>query len=46
MKFLNCHVITGSKYHVTFWVGPSHPGSAPYQVLGVMGLVNVEIECF
>ena len=43
MAFLNCYVIAGSKYHVTFWVGPSHPGSAPYQVLGAMGFVNVEM---
>ena len=34
------------KCHVTFWVGPPHPDSAPYQVLGATGLVNVEIKRF
>ena len=35
-------------FHVTmtFWVGPSHPDSATYQVLGTVGLVNVEMKCF
>ena len=30
------------KCHVTFWVPPTHPDSAPYQVLGLMKLVNVD----
>ena len=35
-------------FHVTmtFWVGPSHHDSATYQVLGTVGLVNVEMKCF
>ena len=45
MTFLNCHMITGSKCHVAFSVGPSHPASAPWQVLSAIVLVNVEI-CF
>ena len=43
ITFLNCHVTTGLKCHVTFWVTPPHPESGPYQILGAMGLVNVEI---
>ena len=38
--------ITQLKCHVTFWVGPPHPDSAPYQVLGAMDLLNVEIKRF
>ena len=34
------------KCHVNFWVGPPHPDSATYQVLGVMNLVNVDIKRF
>ena len=41
--FLNYHVTTELKWHVTLWVRPPHPESAPYQVLEVKGLVNVEI---
>ena len=33
--------ITQLKCHVTFWVGPPHPDSASYQVVGAMDLVNV-----
>ena len=40
------HVTTQLKCHVTFWVGPYHPDLAPYQVLGTMDLVNVEIKRF
>ena len=29
-----------------FLDGPPHPESAPYQVLGAMGLVNLEIKRF
>ena len=46
MTFFIFHVTTQLKYHVTFWVGPPHPDSAPYQVLGARGLVNVKIKCF
>ena len=46
MTFFIFHVTTQLKYHVTFWVGPPHPDSAPYQVLGARGLVNVEIKRF
>ena len=41
MTFLNCYVTT--KCPVTLWVEPAHPKSGPYQVLGAMGLGNVEI---
>ena len=40
------HVTTQLKCHVIFWVGPPHPDSAPYQVLGARGLVNVKIKRF
>ena len=40
------HVTTQLKCHVTFWVGPYHPDLAPYQVLGTVDLVNVEIKRF
>ena len=46
MTLLIFDVTTQLKYHVTFWVGPPHPDSAPYQVLGAMGLVIVEIKRF
>ena len=46
MTFFIFHVTTQLKCHVTFWVGPPHPDSAPYQVLGARGLVNVEIKRF
>ena len=42
MIFLKYHVTTELKWHVTLWVWPPHPDSAPYQ--GVMGLANVEID--
>ena len=41
--FLNYHVFTELKLHETLWVRPPHLESAPYQVLGVKDLVNVEI---
>ena len=44
MTFFIFDVTTQLKCHVTFWVGLPHPDSAPYQVLGTMGLVNVEIK--
>ena len=44
--FLIFQVTTQLKCHVTFWVGPPHPDSAPKQVLGAMGLVNKEINRF
>ena len=34
------------KCRVTFWMSPPHPDSAPYQVLGLMNLVDVDIKCF
>ena len=34
------------KCHVTFWMSPPHPDSAPYQVLGLMNLVDVDTKCF
>ena len=46
MTFLIFHVTIQLKCHVIFWVGPPHPDSAPYQVLGARGLVNVEIKRF
>ena len=46
MTVLIFHVITQLKCHVTFWVGPPHPDSEPYQVLGAVGLVDVEIKRF
>ena len=46
MTVLIFQVTTQLKRHVTFWVGPPHPDSAPYQVLGTMGLMNVEIKRF
>ena len=46
MTFLIFHVTTQLKCHVIFWVGPPHPDSAPYQVLGAKVLVNVEIKRF
>ena len=46
MRFFIFHVTTQLKCHVTFWVGSPHPDSAPYQVLGARGLVNVEIKRF
>ena len=46
MTFLIFHVTAQLKFHVTFWVGPPYPESAPYQVLGTMGLVGVEIKRF
>ena len=46
MTFLIFHVTSQLKYHVTFWVEPPHPDSAPYQVLGLMNLVNVDIKRF
>ena len=46
MILLIFDVTTQLKYHATFWVGTPHPDSAPYQVLGAMGLVIVEIKRF
>ena len=46
MTVLIFHVTTQLKCHVTFWVEPPYPDSAPYQVLGTVGLVNVEIKLF
>ena len=46
MKVLIFHVTTQLKCHVTFWVEPPYPDSAPYQVLGTVGLANVEIKRF
>ena len=43
MMLLNCYATTELKYHVNLWVCPPHPEFTPYQVVGVMGLVNVEI---
>ena len=40
------HLTTQFKCHVTFWVGPPHPDAGHYQVLGTVGLVNVEIKHF
>ena len=45
MMVLIFHMTAQLKCRVTFWVGPPHPDSAPYQVLA-MGLVNVEIKRF
>ena len=44
MTALIFHVSTQLKCHVTFWVGSPHPDSRPYQVLGAMGLLDVEIK--
>ena len=41
--FLRDHTIEVSR---DFFGGSPHPDSAPYQVLGAMGLVNVEIKRF
>ena len=38
MTFLNCHVTTGSKCYVTFWVVLPHPESASYQLSGPWAL--------
>ena len=46
MTFFIFHVTTQLNCHVTFWVCPPHSDSAPYQVLGARGLVNVEIKRF
>ena len=46
MTFLIFHVTSQLKCHVTFWVEHPHPDSAPYQVLGFMNLVNVDIKRF
>ena len=46
MTFFIFHVTTQLKCHVNFWVGPPRPDSAPYQVFGARGLVNVEIKRF
>ena len=46
MTVLIFHVTTKYKCHVTFWAGSSHPDSAPYKVLGNIGIVNVEIKRF
>ena len=46
LTFLIFHVNTQLKDHMTFWVGLLHPDSAPYQVLGALGLVIVEIKGF
>ena len=46
MTFFIFQVTTQLKCHVTFWVGSPHPDSSPYQVLGTMGLVDVEIKRF
>ena len=46
MAVLIFHVTIQLKCHVTFWVGHHHPGSAPYQVLGVVYLVNGETKRF
>ena len=46
MTVLIFYVTTELKGHVTFWVGPPHPDSALNQVLGTMGLVDVEIKRF
>ena len=40
------HVTMELKCHVTFWVGPPYPDSAPYKVLGAVGFVNVETNLF
>ena len=45
MTVLIFHMTTQLKCLVTFWVGPPHPDSVPYQVLA-MDLVNVEIKRF
>ena len=39
--FLNCHVTTGSKCHVTFWVStlPSFEGYGPYECEDITFLV-------
>ena len=46
MTVLNIYVTTQLKCHVTFCVRPPHPNFAPYQVLGAIGLVKVEIKRF
>ena len=46
MTFFIFHVTTQLKCHVTFCVRSPHLDSAPYQVLGARGLVNVEIKRF
>ena len=46
MTFFIFHLTTQLKCYMSFWVGPPHPDSAPYHVLGARGLVNVEIKCF
>ena len=40
------HVTTQLKCHLTFCLGPPCSDSAHYQVLGYVGLVNLEIKCF
>ena len=44
MTVLIFYVTTELKGHVTFWVEPPHADSALNQVLGTMGLVDVEIK--
>ena len=46
MMFLIFHVTSQLKCHVAFWVEPPHLDSAPYQVLGLMNFVNVDIKRF
>ena len=46
MTVLIFHVTSQLKCHVTFWVGPPHSDSTNYQVLGGVGLVNLEIKRF
>ena len=46
MTFFIFHLTTQLKRHMTFWERPLHPESATYQVLGAMGLVNVETKRF
>ena len=43
MTFLNCHMITGLKCHVNFCARPPHLESATCEILGAMGLMNMEI---
>ena len=40
------HLTTQLKCHVTFWVEPLHPESAPYQVLQAMGIAKMETKLF
>ena len=44
--FLFFHLTIQLKCHVTFWVWSPHRQLVPYQGLGAIGLVNVEIKRF